>query len=42
MADRSWLEWPFFEPAHRALAAEVERFADRTLDRLRVPARCRS
>ncbi len=34
MADRSFLEWPFFEPAHRALADEVGRFADRALDGL--------
>jgi acyl-CoA dehydrogenase len=34
MADRSFLGWPFFEPAHRALAAEIERFADRELEGL--------
>ena len=34
MADRSFLDWPFFEPAHRALAAEIERFADRELEGL--------
>jgi acyl-CoA dehydrogenase len=34
MADRSFLDWPFFEPAHRALADEIERFADRALDGL--------
>ncbi len=34
MADRSFLGWPFFEPAHRALAAEIERFADRYLEEL--------
>ncbi|MFQ5914607.1 MAG: acyl-CoA dehydrogenase family protein [Nitrospinota bacterium] len=27
MADRSFLAWPFFEDAHRALAEELERFA---------------
>ena len=27
MADRSFLNWPFFEDRHRALAAEVEAFA---------------
>jgi acyl-CoA dehydrogenase len=27
MPDRSYLAWPFFEERHRALAAEVERFA---------------
>jgi acyl-CoA dehydrogenase len=31
MADRSFLDWPFFERAHRALAEEIERFADREL-----------
>ncbi len=31
MADRSFLDWPFFEPAHRALADEIDRFADRAL-----------
>ena len=34
MADRSFLDWPFFEPAHRALAAEIERFADHELEGL--------
>ena len=24
MADKSFLDWPFFETSHRALAAEVE------------------
>ena len=27
MADRSFLDWPFFEPRHRALAEEVENWA---------------
>ncbi len=27
MPDRSYLDWPFFTDAHRALAAELERFA---------------
>jgi acyl-CoA dehydrogenase len=31
MSDRSYLEWPFFEDRHRALAAEVERWAEATL-----------
>jgi len=31
MADRSFLDWPFFEPAHRALADEIESFACRAL-----------
>ncbi len=34
MADRSFLDWPFFDPAHRALAGEIERFADRDVDPL--------
>ena len=33
MADRSFLDWPFFDAAHRALAAEVEGFAAATLGR---------
>jgi acyl-CoA dehydrogenase len=32
MADRSFLDWPFFEPAHRALAGQIERFAERELE----------
>ena len=28
MADRSFLDWPFFDDSHRALAAEVETWAD--------------
>ena len=31
MADKSFLNWPFFEPRHTELAAEVEDFAVRTL-----------
>jgi acyl-CoA dehydrogenase len=31
MPDRSYLAWPFFENRHRALAAQLERFADRAL-----------
>jgi acyl-CoA dehydrogenase len=31
MPDRSYLEWPFFEERHRALAAEVERWAEAAL-----------
>ncbi len=45
MADRSFLDWPFFEPAHRALADEVERFADREpealIDEQDVDGSCR-
>ena len=45
MADRSYLDWPFFEPSHRALAEEVERFAafrlDRLIDEKDVDASCR-
>ncbi len=31
MADRSFLDWPFFEPRHRALARELEGWAAREL-----------
>ena len=31
MADRSYLDWPFLETAHRALEAEVDGWAARTL-----------
>jgi acyl-CoA dehydrogenase len=31
MSDRSYLAWPFFEDRHRALAAEVERWAEAAL-----------
>ncbi len=31
MADRSFLTWPFFEDRHRALAAELENWAERHL-----------
>jgi acyl-CoA dehydrogenase len=31
MSDRTYLRWPFFEDAHRALAAEVERWAAQNL-----------
>lgn len=31
MADRSFLDWPFFEPRHRALAEQLEAFARREL-----------
>ncbi len=27
MADKTFLEWPFFEPRHKALAAELDRWA---------------
>jgi acyl-CoA dehydrogenase len=46
MPDRSYLAWPFFDDRHRALAAEVERFAadalaDVSEDRSDVDATCR-
>ncbi len=31
MADRSFLDWPFFEPRHRALAEQLDDFAQREL-----------
>jgi acyl-CoA dehydrogenase len=31
MADRSFLDWPFFEPRHRALAEQLDEFAARDL-----------
>ena len=31
MADRNFLDWPFFEERHRALAADIERWAARAL-----------
>ncbi len=31
MADRSFLDWPFFEPRHRALAEQLDEFAAREL-----------
>jgi acyl-CoA dehydrogenase len=34
MADRSFLDWPFFEPEHRALADEIERFAESEIEGL--------
>ena len=30
MADRSFLDWPFFEDRHRHFAADLEAWADRT------------
>lgn len=30
MADRSFLDWPFFDDRHRAFAADLEAWADRT------------
>ena len=30
MADRSFLDWPFFEDRHRAFAADLEAWADKT------------
>lgn len=34
MADTSYLHWPFFEPRHRALAAELEQWAVSNLGRI--------
>ncbi|WP_342238082.1 acyl-CoA dehydrogenase family protein [Inquilinus sp. OTU3971] len=34
MPDRSFLDWPFFEDRHRALAAELDAWAGATLPRL--------
>ena len=34
MADRSFLDWPFFEPRHRDFAAEVEAWASANAERL--------
>lgn len=45
MPDRSFLDWPFFKPSHRALAADLERWAAETLagvDHGDVDAACRS
>ncbi len=44
MADRSFLDWPFFEPRHRTLAADLERWADGHLaavDHADTDATCR-
>lgn len=37
MADQSFLEWPFFEPTHRALHAELDSWCARELDTLPHP-----
>ncbi len=45
MADRSFLTWPFFEDRHRALAAELESWAEASLsniDHADTDAACRS
>lgn len=31
MADRTFLDWPFFEPRHKALAADLDRWAQENL-----------
>lgn len=44
MADKTFLDWPFFEPRHRALAAELDRWAHANLaaiDHADVDAACR-
>lgn len=48
MADRSYLEWPFLEDSHRALAADIDawakaRFGDEGFhDHADVDAHCRT
>ncbi|WP_068300005.1 acyl-CoA dehydrogenase family protein [Pararhodobacter sp. CCB-MM2] len=43
MADRSFLDWPFFEDRHRALAAQVEDFAaGLDIDHSDTDAACRA
>ena len=45
MADRSFLDWPFFEDRHRVLAASLERWAEKALagaEPADVDAACRS
>lgn len=37
MSDRTFLDWPFFDPAHRALADELEGWARNVLPGLDVP-----
>jgi acyl-CoA dehydrogenase len=44
MADRTFLDWPFFEPRHRALAADLAHWAEghlATLDHANTDATCR-
>ena len=44
MADRSFLDWPFFDDSHRALAARLERWCESDLPRIEltdVDAACR-
>jgi acyl-CoA dehydrogenase len=44
MSDRTFLDWPFFEPGHRELAAELEAWcaAHLPVDHVDVDAACRS
>jgi acyl-CoA dehydrogenase len=37
MADQSFLDWPFFEAAHRTLAVELNDWAERVLPNLDLP-----
>ncbi len=37
MADRTFLDWPFFDPAHRTLAGDLEGWATDVLPALEVP-----
>jgi acyl-CoA dehydrogenase len=38
MSDKSYLDWPFFEAPHRALAASLEAWASRSLDDAHNPS----
>ena len=45
MADRSFLDWPFFEPRHKALAGELDAWANANLsavDHSDTDAACRA
>ncbi len=46
MPDRTWLDWPFFEPRHRALAERVETWAathaEPLSDHVDIDASCRA
>lgn len=47
MADKTYLDWPFFEPAHRILANELEQWCERQaadfrdIEQMEVDAACR-
>ena len=45
MSDRSFLDWPFFEDKHRALASDLEYWAQNQIteiDQCNIDAACRS